>query len=247
MGPAPSGGAGGGPITPRREAVELSHDELKIQVQPGLRLLVTFAGDPGYYHERIVGAEVFPGHLMILTPGGHEYTEETKNWSRIWLMSAASRYPLDLEGEVVAFELPVEDPAMVTLVKRLREFAVVERAARPGRRAGRDFVKCYGWEGTELVLPPRSFLDGVRRRFSQKRTGEPPAPPAAELPVAEPEPPVPPPTEPPPGARADGLDAGEGQAWIVCEVTQEHIFGGLDPSRWQIGHIVKLSTGSVVR
>ena len=246
MGPAPSGGAAGGPITPRGEAVELSQDELKSQLQPGLRLLVTFPGDPGYFHERIVGAEVFPGHMMISTPHGHEYTEEAKNWGRIWLLSGAARYPKDLEGQVLAFEVPLDDPAMLRLVKRLREFALVERAARPGRRAGRDFAKCYGWEGAEMALPPRGFIDGVRRRLAGKRSGEPPASPTALLPIGEPEPPVPPPSMPPPGHRAVDLDPGSGQAWIVCEVTRETLSDGLDPSRWQIGNIVKLGDGSVV-
>ena len=186
----PSGAlsAGGGRITPRGEAVELSRDELKNLLRPGLRLLVSFRGDPEYFHERILGSEVFPGQWMIATSGGHEYVEETRYWERAWLLSGAGRYPAALRGDMAAFEVPLDDASMLRLVKRLREFALVERAARPGRRVGRDFEKLYNWEGTEMVLPPRTFIDGVRRRLSGKKTGEPPVLPVADREGAEPAP-----------------------------------------------------------
>ena len=56
---------------------------------PGHRLLVIFSDDPGYFHERIVGAEVFPGSYLIATSGGHEYVEESKYRTKLCLMTGA--------------------------------------------------------------------------------------------------------------------------------------------------------------
>ena len=239
-----SGGAGD--ITPRPTAAELSRDALKTLLRPGLRLLVTFAGDPGYYHERILGPEVFPGHFMIATNDGDEYIEESKHWDKAWLLTGATKYPGNLRGEVMAFEVPLSDEEMIRLVKRLREFTVAERGARPGRRAGKDHEKVYTWEGKELPLPPRTFLDGVRRRFNGKRTAAAPV----ILPEKEraggeadaEEAPLPGPSEPPVDHVAEDFSAGSGYAWVICEVTAASSVGVAA----QIGTIVTLSPGARV-
>ena len=88
--------AGGGRLTPRGEAVALSRDELNTRLRPGVRLLVTFAADPGFYHERIVGGEAFKGDVFIATSGGREYFESVSWWKQAWLVTGASRYPSDL-------------------------------------------------------------------------------------------------------------------------------------------------------
>ena len=242
----PSGAlsGGGGDITPRPVAGVLSRDALKTLLRPGLRLLVTFAGDPGFYHERIIGQEVFPGHFMIVTSDGDEYIEEIRHWAEAWLLTGASKYPEDLRGEVLAFDSPLNDGDMVHLIKRLREFTISERGAHPGRRAGKDYDKMYSWEGKEIPLSPRTFLDGVRRRFSIKRAGKPPV----TLPVRERAPedadeaPLPGPRAPPSDHVSEDFAPGSGNAWVICEVTDA--VAGVVAA--QIGTIVNLSAGSRV-
>ena len=155
---------------------------------------------------------------------------------------------------------------MTLLIRRLREFGYTERAARPGRRIGRDFEKLYSWEGEELPLLPRTFIDGVRRRLSRKMSGEPPVLPVtdrradADAPTgagdADEEAPLPAPADPPgraPGAAGPPADhfvsgdirPGDGRGWVVCEVleTPAGVAAGSVP---QIGTIVSL-VGMIAR
>ena len=93
-----------------------------------------FIDDPGYYHERIVGAEVFPGSYLIATSGGHEYVEESKHWAKVWLMLGADGYPAGLEGEMMAFDDVWDDPKMLILVKRMRELVLSVRSRKLSHR-----------------------------------------------------------------------------------------------------------------
>ena len=257
-------GSDGSRLTPRGECAELSPDELKRQLRPGLRILVAFAEDPGFYHERIIGGEVFPGDYVIATCDGDEYVEKSSWWSSAWLLSGARRYPKELRGEVLPFEVPWTDAEMITFVKRMREVVLTTRAAQPTRRAGRDFSQCYSWEGESLAVPPRGAFADVHRRFAGKQAGLPAKP---VLPIRIPahnadkddkipdSPPLAPPKDPPPGAftpggydPADALDPGPDHEWVVCEVRdaplENDFMGG--PSDPQLGRTIKLAPGSLL-
>ena len=75
-----------------------------------------FSDDPGFFHERIVGADVFPVSYLIATSGGHEYFEESKYWTKVWLMTGADDYPTGLEGEMMAFDDVWADAQMLVFV-----------------------------------------------------------------------------------------------------------------------------------
>ena len=145
----------------RKLAPELSHDVLRDRLLPGHRLLVIFSDDPGYFHERIVGAEVFPGSDLIATSGGHEYVEESKHWAKVWLMTGADGYPASLEGEMMAFDDVWDDAKMLIFVKRMRELALTERASKPTAAIGNDYTTWLGWEGESHDLAPRTAIDGL--------------------------------------------------------------------------------------
>ena len=123
---------------------------------------MTFSEDPGYYHERIIGGEVFPGDYLIATCDGDEYVEKSTWWSKAWLLTSAKSYPKELRGEVLPFELPWTDAEMVTFVKRMREIVLSIRAVQPTRRTGRDFnpLLCLG-RGGPCSAAARSFCRGA--------------------------------------------------------------------------------------
>ena len=82
MGPGADAWADGGGLTPRVRPRELSRDELKTHLRPGFRLLVAFTEDSGFFHERIIGAEAFPGQYVIRTGSGDEYIEDFRCWAK---------------------------------------------------------------------------------------------------------------------------------------------------------------------
>jgi hypothetical protein len=253
----------GNKLTPRGEALELNADELKRRLRPGLRILVVFGEDPGYFHERVIGGEVFPGDYLVATCDGDEYVEKSSWWAKAWLLTGASRYPAGLTGEVLAFTEPWTDEQMTTFVKRMREMGLTTRAARPTRKAGRDFDQCFGWDGVILALPRRGAFADVHRRLVGKKAGAPEAPilpvrvpapdavpdavppgggpPAREIPA---ELPAEPPAKDPPGGGdedlpVDALDPGPDHEWVVCEVRD-----GGEGVECQLGKPVKLPLGS---
>ena len=48
---------------------------------PGTRLLVTFASDPGWHHERVVLYQAGPAAYVIFAHDGDEYEEPEEWWS----------------------------------------------------------------------------------------------------------------------------------------------------------------------
>ena len=73
-------------------------------------------------------------HVTECTAG--EYVEKSTWWDRAWLLSGAKKYPSASRGEVLPFEEPWTDAAMITFVKRMREIVLTTRAAEPNRRIG---------------------------------------------------------------------------------------------------------------
>ena len=63
-----------------------------------MRVLATLSNDPGYYHERIIGAEAFAGRYIIGTADGDEYLEDFRWWDKVWLLTAVGcgRHLLDV-------------------------------------------------------------------------------------------------------------------------------------------------------
>ena len=227
----------------RKLAPELSPDVLRDPLLPGHRLLVIFSDDPGYFHELIVRAEVFPGSYSIATSVGHKYVEESKHWVKVWLMTGTDGDPVGLEGEMMAFEDVWSDSKMLIFVKRMRELALTERASKPAEAIGKDFTTLLGWEGESHDLAPRMAIDGLKKRlWPGKHPGPPPLDAPAGLPAKVPEAPRPPeidiPAVSPEIPRDTDLSAGPGFTWVVCEV-----FGDPGPYPVNFGVTVDLPVG----
>ena len=104
------------------------------QYRPGTRLLVTFAEDPGYWHERLV---LYPASLRswaIMTPHGDEYVEHEDWWTSVALMTGRVGYPREARGDIIQFESPVEIAELMVAIRRGRELALRARSAA-GRRS----------------------------------------------------------------------------------------------------------------
>lgn len=72
-------------------------------LRPGHRILVTFAGDAGWHHERLLICPVAPGRWIILTGDGDMYEEAFSDYSDWRQMDdSAGPYPPDVV-DVVAF------------------------------------------------------------------------------------------------------------------------------------------------
>ena len=108
-----------------------------------------FRDDPGFFHGRIVGAEVHPGEYLTASSGSHEYVEEVKYWEKVGLMSGADSYPVGLEGEVMSFIEPWSDAQILTFVKRMREMSLAEKTAHPAKAIGKVLFAVAWLEGRE--------------------------------------------------------------------------------------------------
>ena len=77
-------------------------------LEPGSRLLVRFANDPGRDHERIAGWPIDDTGWIVATPDYLLSEEPTGSWTRILDVSGTAVYPDDVE-EAVSFSRPLED------------------------------------------------------------------------------------------------------------------------------------------
>ena len=95
--------------------------------RPGARLLVTFAEDPGVWHDRIVLHQATLEAWAIMTAHDHEYVEHGSWWTSVELLSGRSDYPAVATGHIVQFETPVGEAELMLAIRRGRELALAYR------------------------------------------------------------------------------------------------------------------------
>ena len=91
-------------------------------LEPGSRLLVRYASDPGVDHERIAGWLIDDAAWVVATPHLLLHEEPTGTWSRVLDVTGTEVYPEDV-GEVESFSWPLEDFEIADLVARVRDEA----------------------------------------------------------------------------------------------------------------------------
>ena len=170
---------------------------------PGDRFLVDFGShDPGYSHERILLAIVFPDAAVIYTPGGHRYIESANWWSRVWKCTGCDRYPTDAPEELIYFEDVIEREPLLKMITQGMKEALAEQKARPDLEAVVAPGIGVDWNGEKLVLsvpggPGSKPSSAPRPADLREKTGV-GGPPADGTP------------------RGDSLEPGEGHVWLVA-------------------------------
>ena len=182
-------------------------------LRPGDKLIVTYEGDPGYGHERLVLWPAFAGddgadEYVILTAGGDMYSEALTDWKDVIIMTGKSTYPTTgVPAELVQFALPMERGAVLREIKRGRAEARNLRRSEPARKVAEVPTGGFDWHGKALDLPKVSWLDNLRvdvvpgRRMKSKTEPIAPAKMREEMP---------PPVSP-------DLKAAEGYVWLLAE------------------------------
>ena len=133
--------------------------------QPGLKLLVTFREDPGFWHERLI---LYPATLhshAVMTGDGDEYVEHEDWWLTVTVMTGRHEYPPEMTGQVVQFTSPVEGDELMMAIRRGRELALRERAAHPDLGVPPSPTHAWSWTGQRLAIPDR----GIGDRFLRMR------------------------------------------------------------------------------
>ena len=104
---------------------------------PGTQVLVSFAADPGFRHERVVVLPCHAGSYIVCIPGGHQYVEEVYDRMKVYRMIAGQppRSLPDDGAKIVQFDRMPSDEEMRGLILE----AIVEidalRASDPSRAA----------------------------------------------------------------------------------------------------------------
>ena len=115
---------------------------------PGTRLVVRYAGDRGWDHERILLVKVSESSWLVYTPGNDLYEESMTDYSRVIVMSGGRRYPPDA-GKVVAFSRPLEAGEVRELIETARR----EAAAQLGLAVTDvDVSGAIDWNGRPLAV-----------------------------------------------------------------------------------------------
>ena len=133
--------------------------------RPGARLLVTFAEDPGVWHERIVLYQATLEAWAIMTADGHEYVEHGSWWTSVETLTGCNDYPAGATGHIVQFESPVGQAELMLAIRRGRELAIAFRRAHPSEGTPPSPTSALTWEGTLIAIPAR----GVQDRFLRMR------------------------------------------------------------------------------
>ena len=94
---------------------------------------MTYEGDPGCHHERVLLTPVIDDDSMVLTPDDDTYAETFSDWKSVDLVTGKAASPAGAVGAVVQFTEPLADEELLRLVAEARETAHRERAYRPGR------------------------------------------------------------------------------------------------------------------
>ena len=135
--------------------------------RPGSVLLVQYAHDPGWSHERV---RVWPcvgdsPSWRVRTGCEHYYREYVRSWTRIWDVTGVD-YPSDLEGQVVQFQAPVEPAQLRDWVASARQDAL-DLAKGEGLDPVAGPTLAYDWNGGTITLgiaPARSILKRIGRK-----------------------------------------------------------------------------------
>ena len=73
------------------------------QLQPGRRVLVCYADDPGYWHERLLLCPSWEKTWYVMTGDGDIYPESPKDWQSAYDITGARVFPAGLRGGMVQF------------------------------------------------------------------------------------------------------------------------------------------------
>ena len=72
---------------------------------PGLRVAVTYEGEPDWLHERLLLWVIEPDRFVVLTPDGDMYEEMPDTWLAAQVMTGRRHFPIE-PANVVAFTDP---------------------------------------------------------------------------------------------------------------------------------------------
>ena len=136
-------------------------------LEPGSRLLVRFASDPGRDHERIAGWPVDDTGWVVASPNHLLAEEPTSSWERVLDVSGSDVYPDDVD-EAVSFSRPLEDFETADIVARARDEALRLRneAGRPMPTSAPSQMRL--WSGAYVSLPAEGGVAALRRRIMGK-------------------------------------------------------------------------------
>ena len=184
------------------------------QYRPGLRLIVQYRDDPGWWHERLLLYPVHDRLWVVLTADDDEYAEPVAGWVDVIVMSNRRRYPRGLAGSIVQFSAPLSDAEMEQRIRQGRRLAYTERTAAGITAAAFRFNQTHyvTWHNDLKPIPPDTASDGIRRRLFGKRPPPVPAGPTGPAPVSSLD------GEPPLAAQADRPPTPAGYVWVTNEV-----------------------------
>lgn len=137
-------------------------------LRPGLRLLVTFEGEPGWHHERVLLYPWLGDQWIILMPDGDEYAEALGWWNTRSVLTGKEAYPAEAIGRLVQFREPIDDETLLEVVVRARKMAAKELRLRPGVVPPPSQAVALSWDGTPLAIPRRTVGECIARRFGRK-------------------------------------------------------------------------------
>ena len=126
--------AASGPELPVDDGSVSGHGSWTEALLPGPRIGFRYPDDPNYVHERILGWPVSDTAWLILTPHDQKDIEDFSDWPVSFPLTGHHGYG-DKVGdgdEVIAFDAPLEDGALVEFVVRARRLARIAQRDEPG-------------------------------------------------------------------------------------------------------------------
>lgn len=222
------------------------------QLLPGARIGVRYGEDPNFVHERILGWPASDSAWLILTPHDHEYIEDFDDWTAVFPLTGLGGYGdhvLDSD-EVIAFESPLEDAALVEFVTRARRLVRVaqrdEPAVYPARASEpKDYVD---WDGGRTAMPAEGRVSSLRDRTGLFGVGRPKRRVSFKSAPRTGPPSLPPPRDPPPGAAADASDTAGRSEVAVPDIAARGPGGGAMPAAFPkilSGEVADVPSGQV--
>ena len=97
---------------------------LASRLLPGSRIIVRFAGDTTWWHERLICYPVSGLLFVILTGGDDLYVEDAGDWTRAIDVTGKETYPLGLKGGLVHFDIALDDDEVLKRVVEGRGCAI---------------------------------------------------------------------------------------------------------------------------
>ena len=208
-----AGGAVGASSRPKPGTM-VPASSLRGHLLPGDRVIVKFANDPGYGHERLILWPVFAQdekacEWVILTEAGDLYSEGVEDWTGGMITTGLAAYPArNMPEFLVQFTMPVDQAEVLAKIKLGRAEAQRLRADTPHRLPASVPINGYDWEGRSLIIPKAPWLDGALSALRPNRR---------VLKKAAPKGPTPPPA----GAQTPAsFEAAADHVWLASETTE---------------------------